>query len=100
MPNYCTAGRPDSRASSRQVSCARLIELCRQDEIIALDLSPWFEVFNDDYSQAFATPFDSHPNALAHERIAQALYHTIEITCPELLLGPSDQPGPKSAYLH
>jgi hypothetical protein len=100
MPNYCTAGRPDSRASSRQVSCARLIELCRQDEIIALDLSPWFEVFNDDYSQAFATPFDSHPSALAHQGVAQALYHTIEVTCPELLREPSLQAGSSDPYAH
>jgi lysophospholipase L1-like esterase len=78
----------------------RMIELCRQEEVVPLDLIPWFDVFKDDYSQTFATPFDRHPNAVAHERIAQALYHTIEITCPELLLGPNDQPGPKSAYLH
>jgi hypothetical protein len=78
----------------------RMIELCRQDEIVALDLIPWFRVFADDYSQTFATPFDAHPGALAHERMAQALYHTVQVTWPELLLGPSDQARPPSAYSH
>jgi lysophospholipase L1-like esterase len=78
----------------------QLIELCRQDEIVGLDLIPWFDVYEDDYSQTFATPFDGHPSALAHERMAQALYHTIEVTWPELLLGSSDQARLPSASSH
>ncbi len=78
----------------------RLIELCRQEGIIALDLIPWFDVFKDDYSQTFATPFDRHPNAPAHQRMADALYHTIETTWPELLPQPSGQAQQPSVYTH
>ena len=71
----------------------RVIELCQQDGIVVLDLIPWFDVFADDYAQTFATPFDRHPSALAHERMAEALYHIIEVDCPELLRPPSDHPA-------
>jgi lysophospholipase L1-like esterase len=76
----------------------RLIELCRQDGVVALDLIPWFDVFKDDYSQTFASRFDRHPNALAHQRMADALYHTIEVTWPELLR-PSEA-GHPGVYTH
>jgi lysophospholipase L1-like esterase len=78
----------------------RMIELCRQEGVVALDLIPWFDVFKDDYSQTFATPFDNHPSALAHQRMAEALYHTIEATWPELLQPPSDQVQPPNIYSH
>jgi lysophospholipase L1-like esterase len=78
----------------------RLTELCRQEGIVALDLIPWFDAFKDDYSQAFATPFDNHPSALAHQRMADALYHTIEVNWPELLRQPTDQARDRGAYTH
>jgi lysophospholipase L1-like esterase len=78
----------------------RMIELCRQEGVVALDLIPWFDVFKDDYSQTFATPFDNHPNALAHQRMAEALHHTIETTWPELLRPPSDQVQHPNIYSH
>ena len=55
-----------------EMSRTQRIELSRQEGIIALDLIPWFDVFKDDYSQTFATPFDRHPNAIRTPRHTSA----------------------------
>lgn len=65
---------------------ARLAELCAEEGVVPVDLAPLMEEFKGDYTKAFAAPFDAHPSALAHERIATALDETIRALWPDLLV--------------
>jgi lysophospholipase L1-like esterase len=56
---------------------ARVAGLCAKEGIAVIDLLEALEVYRDDFTQTFASPFDSHPNAAAHARIADALYHRL-----------------------
>ena len=71
---------------------AWVTELCDEEGIAVLDLLKPIEVFRDDFTQTFASPFDSHPNAAAHARIADALYHRILDLWPELFHPPLQTP--------
>jgi lysophospholipase L1-like esterase len=68
-------------------------ELCEEEHIAAIDLLEPLDVFRDDFTKTFASPFDSHPNAAAHARIADSLYHRILELWPHVLHPPLDDPA-------
>jgi lysophospholipase L1-like esterase len=68
-------------------------ELCESEGIAVIDLLEPLEVFRDDFTKTFASPFDSHPNTAAHARIADALYDRIRELWPTVLHPPSDDPA-------
>lgn len=68
-------------------------ELCEEEHITVIDLLEPLDVFRDDFTKTFASPFDSHPNAAAHARIADALYHRILELWPHVLHRPLDDPA-------
>jgi hypothetical protein len=60
-----------------------MVNLCRQEGVPVLDLSPWIEArFQDDYTQMYASQFDSHPNASVHDMMAKVLYSQIKTLWP------------------
>jgi hypothetical protein len=64
---------------------SRMINLCLEEGIVAIDLSPWIaRRFHDDYTQMHVSRFDSHPNALVHELMAEVLYDRIKQLWTEL----------------
>jgi hypothetical protein len=72
---YSGAGPPDVFADFR----GRMTNLCREEGVATIDLSPWIEArFKNDYTQMYATQFDSHPNALVHDLMARVLYGQIK----------------------
>jgi lysophospholipase L1-like esterase len=75
---------------------ARMRKLCEEEDIAVIDLLEPLDVFRGDFTQTYASPFDSHPNAAVHDRIANALYDRILQLWPELLHpsgGPADDHG-------
>jgi hypothetical protein len=78
---------------------AWVTELCDEEGIAVLDLLEPLEVFRDDFTQTFASPFDSHPNAAAHARIAEALYHRILDLWPELFHPPLPTPEAQGRHV-
>jgi lysophospholipase L1-like esterase len=68
-------------------------ELCAEDGIAVTDLMESFDAFRDDLTRIYASPFDAHPNAAAHARIADALYRRILELWPNVLHPPLDDPA-------
>jgi lysophospholipase L1-like esterase len=63
----------------------RMVNLCRQEGVAMVDLSPWIEArFTGDYTQMYVSQFDSHPNASVHDMMAKALYGQIKALWPNL----------------
>jgi hypothetical protein len=63
----------------------RMVNLCRQEGVAVVDLSPWIEArFKGDYTQMYATQFDSHPNDSVHDMMANVLYGQIKALWPNL----------------
>jgi lysophospholipase L1-like esterase len=76
---YSGAGSQDVFIDFR----GRMVNLCRQEGVPVLDLSPWIEArFQDDYTQMYASQFDSHPNASVHDMMAKVLYSQIKTLWP------------------
>lgn len=63
----------------------RMHGLCEQEGVAVLDLREPFAAFSDDWTQTFASQFDSHPNAAIHRRIAEILLDRIRALWPELI---------------
>jgi hypothetical protein len=68
-------------------------ELCEKEGIAVIDLLEPLDVFRDDFTQTYASPFDSHPNAATHARIADALYDCILELWPSMLHPALDAPA-------
>jgi lysophospholipase L1-like esterase len=66
-------------------------ELCEEEGIAVIDLLEPLDVFRDDFTKTFASPFDSHPNAAAHARIAVALCGRLRELWPDVLDPRSDE---------
>lgn len=71
----------------------RVVALARAHGLEALDLADAFEDYRGSYDRLWASPFDPHPSALAHARIAEALEERLLESWPELL----SQRGPRPA---
>jgi hypothetical protein len=67
-------------------------ELCAEEGLAVIDLLEPLEVFRGDFTQAYASPFDSHPNAAAHAAIADALFDRILALWPNVFHPRPDQP--------
>jgi lysophospholipase L1-like esterase len=52
-------------------------ELCEEEGVAVINLLEPLDVFRDDFTQTYASPFDSHPSAAAHAQIADALCRRI-----------------------
>lgn len=92
-PHVLVALFPFIQASGEvhlQEFSARMEELCDREGIAVIDLLPSLEVFRDDLSKSFASPFDSHPNTAAHAQIAEALDRHIRELWPGVLHTPHD----------
>jgi len=68
---------------------AAVSRIAREQGIAVLDLADRFDDLGP--RERFATPFDNHPSAVAHERIAEALDTGIRTLWSELV----DRPGGK-----
>jgi lysophospholipase L1-like esterase len=58
--------------------------LGEQEGIRVVDLTPSLDSFKDNYERAYASPFDDHPNAAVHDRIAGTLYNHIHELLPQV----------------
>lgn len=63
----------------------RMQVLGQQEGVAVLDLREPLAAFHDNWTQTFASQFDSHPNAVVHERIAEVLFDRIRALWPELI---------------
>lgn len=70
---------------------AWVAELCEEEGIAVIDLLEPLDAFRDDYTKTYASPFDGHPNAAAHARIADALYDRLRALWPNVLHPESDR---------
>jgi lysophospholipase L1-like esterase len=60
-------------------------ELSDKEGVASIDLLEPLDVFRDDFTKTFASPFDSHPGVAAQERVAEALDDRLLELWPELL---------------
>lgn len=65
----------------------RVVALARSHGLEALDLGEALSVHRGHYQRLWASRFDPHPSALAHETMAGALAERLLATWPELLAG-------------
>jgi hypothetical protein len=63
---------------------SRMRALAEQEGVTVIDLTPSLDSFEGDYARAYASPFDGHPNAAVHDRIARTLYDRIHELLPEV----------------
>jgi lysophospholipase L1-like esterase len=63
---------------------SRMRTLGEQEGVRVIDLTSSLDSFKDNYARTYASPFDGHPNAAVHERIAGTLYNHIHELLPEV----------------
>jgi lysophospholipase L1-like esterase len=73
---------------------ALMEELSQKEGIAVIDLMESLDAFRDDLTKIYASPFDAHPNAAAHDLIAGALYDRIGELWPDVL----HPPPPRRAH--